>query len=90
MKVIDFVKKINHDSDDIPVEIKCGISDTVAVDKSLWHYAAHCGIEADRKISSITICKNQITIYIKGAETPARASAGDRLPAPKMAGEKGK
>ena len=28
MKVIDFVKKINHDSDDIPVEIKCGISDT--------------------------------------------------------------
>ena len=65
MKVIDFVKKINHDSDDIPVEIKCGISDTVAVDKSLWHYAAHCGIEAYRKISSITICKNQITIYIK-------------------------
>ena len=38
MKVIDFVKKINHASDDIPVEIKCGISDTVAVDKSLWHY----------------------------------------------------
>lgn len=65
MKLIDLVKKINHASDDIPVEIKCRISDTVAVDKSLWRYAVHCGIEADRKISGITICKNQITIYIK-------------------------
>lgn len=65
MKVIDFVKKINHASDDIPVEIKCGISDTIAVDKSLWHYSEHCGVEANYTISSITICKNQITIYIK-------------------------
>lgn len=65
MKVIDFVKKINHASDDIPVEIKCGISDTIAVDKSLWHYAEHCGIEADRRISGITIGKDKITIYIK-------------------------
>ena len=65
MKVIDFVKKINHASDDIPVEIKCGIGDTVAVDKSLRHYAAHCGIKADRRISGITICRNRITIYIR-------------------------
>lgn len=67
MKLIDFVKKVNRVSDDIPVEIKCGISDTdtVAVDKSLWHYEEHCGAEAKRTISTITICKNQITIYIK-------------------------
>lgn len=65
MKVIDFVKKVNHDSDDIPVKIKCGLSQTIAEDKSLWHYSSHCGIEADRKISSIIIGKDQIIIYVK-------------------------
>lgn len=64
MKVIDFVKKVSHDSDDIPIEVKCGISQTIVSDKSLWHYAAHCGIEADRKISSILIGRSQIVIYI--------------------------
>lgn len=65
MKVIDFVKKVNHDSDDIPVEVKCGISQTLATDRSLWHYSAHGGLELDRKISSITIGKSRITIYVK-------------------------
>lgn len=65
MKVIDFVKKINHDSDDIPVEVKCGISQTVASDKSLWHYSSHCGLEADRKVTGISIGRSRIIIYIK-------------------------
>ena len=59
MKVIDFVKKINHDSDDIPVEIKRGISDTVAADKSLWHYAAHCGIEKTHGASGSTLTRGR-------------------------------
>ncbi len=65
MKVIDFAKTANHAGDDIPVEIKRGIRETIATGKSLWHYAAHCGIEADCKIASVTICKDKITIYIK-------------------------
>lgn len=65
MKVIEFVNKINHDSDDIPVEVKCGLSDTLATDKSLWHYAAHGDLELYRKISSITIGQSLITIYVK-------------------------
>ena len=65
MKVIDFVKKVNHDSGNIPVAVKCGISQTLATSKSLWHYAAHGGMELDRKINSITICKDRIIIYVK-------------------------
>ncbi|NBK77333.1 hypothetical protein D5272_01690 [bacterium D16-76] len=65
MKIIDFVKKVNHDSEDIPIEVKCGISEMLATDKSLWHYAAHGGLELERKVSSITIRKDKITIYVK-------------------------
>lgn len=65
MKVIDFVKKVNHASDNIPVEVKCGMIQTLATDESLRHYAAHGGLELDRTIRSITIGKSQITIYVK-------------------------
>lgn len=64
MKVIDFVKHVGAASDPIPVVVKQGM-DVIARDSSMYHYAAHGGIELNAKITFVTVKKDLITIQVK-------------------------
>lgn len=64
MKVIDLCKRINRESDPIPVRVQVG-NTLYGEGESLYQYGAHGGLELDRAISRITIKHDLITIWVK-------------------------
>lgn len=64
MRVLDWCKVFSPQSDSIPVEVRSKV-EVVARGKSCYWYAAHGGLELERKISSVAVGKELIVIHIK-------------------------
>ena len=63
MKLIDLGKKVDMESDAIPVEVWVGDS-LVRTAKSLYYLTAHGGLELDRKIRRIKLGREKIIVHI--------------------------